>query len=73
MTDGNEPIDDTGSASTDRRNFLKAAGVAGASAVAVAGATHGKFGLANHGCAGRYNGDAETNRQAMVALEMGCR
>ena len=46
MTDGNEPIDDTGSASTDRRNFLKAAGVAGASAVAVAGASHGKFGLA---------------------------
>ena len=46
MTDSNEPRDETGSASTDRRNFLKAAGVAGASAVAVAGATHGKFGLA---------------------------
>ena len=46
MTDSNEPMDDAGSASTDRRNFLKAAGVAGASAVAVAGATHGKFGLA---------------------------
>src|ERR1700721_264584 len=38
--------DDTGSASTDRRNFLKAAGAAGAGAVAVAGATHGKFALA---------------------------
>ena len=46
MTDSNEPMDDTGSASTDRRNFLKAAGAAGAGAVAVAGATHGKFGLA---------------------------
>jgi len=45
-TDNNEPTDEAGSASTDRRRFLKAAGVAGASAVAVAGATHGKFGLA---------------------------
>ena len=45
-TDNNEPMDEAGSASTDRRRFLKAAGVAGASAVAVAGATHGKFGLA---------------------------
>jgi kynurenine formamidase len=46
MTNNDQPMDDTGSASTDRRGFLKAAGVAGASAVAVAGATHGKFGLA---------------------------
>ena len=50
MTNSNEPRDnakdDTGSASTGRRNFLKAAGAAGAGAVAVAGATHGKFGLA---------------------------
>src|SRR5271156_2252684 len=46
MTSSNESMDDTGSASTDRRGFLKAAGVAGASAVAVAGASHGKFGLA---------------------------
>ena len=45
-TDDNKPIDEAGSASTDRRGFLKATGVAGASAVAVAGATHGKFGLA---------------------------
>jgi len=55
-TDGNPPVDDTAShdrtsdnkasAATDRRGFLMAAGVAGASAVAVAGATHGKFGLA---------------------------
>src|SRR3984893_19351195 len=46
MTNNDQPMDDTGSASTDRRGFLKAAGVAGASAVAVAGATHGKYGLA---------------------------
>jgi hypothetical protein len=46
MTDSNQPMDDTASASTDRRGFLKAAGVAGASAVAVAGSVHGKFGLA---------------------------
>lgn len=46
MTDSNHSIDHEGSASTDRRGFLKAAGVAGASAVAVAGAAHGKFGLA---------------------------
>ena len=55
-TDSNPPVDDTAShdsksdnkaaAATDRRGFLMAAGVAGASAVAVAGATHGKFGLA---------------------------
>src|SRR5262249_40900915 len=50
-TNSNEPNEDTrsedrGSAPTDRRGFLKAAGVAGASAVAVAGASHGKFGLA---------------------------
>ena len=38
--------DDTGSALTDRRNILKAAGAAGAGAAAVAGATHGKFALA---------------------------
>ena len=46
MTNSNEPMDNSGSASTDRREFLKAAGAAGAGAVAVAGATHGKFGLA---------------------------
>src|SRR6201987_3931783 len=42
----NERVDETASAPTDRRGFLKAAGVAGASAVAVAGVNHGKFGLA---------------------------
>ena len=46
MTNKDEPMNDAGSAPTDRRGFLKAAGVAGASAVAVAGANHGKFGLA---------------------------
>ncbi|MBV9981598.1 twin-arginine translocation signal domain-containing protein, partial [Bradyrhizobium sp.] len=46
MTSSNEPTSETPSAPTDRREFLKAAGVAGASAVAVAGVAHGKFGLA---------------------------
>jgi hypothetical protein len=38
MTNSKEPMDDTGTAPTDRRGFLKAAGAAGAGAVAVAGA-----------------------------------
>jgi len=49
MTDRNKPVDavdDTGPSSTDRRGFLKAAGLASAGAVAIAGPSHGKFGLA---------------------------
>ena len=46
MNSSDEPVGDSGSASTDRRGFLRAAGLAGASAVTVAGAVHGKFGLA---------------------------
>ena len=45
-TSNDKISNDKTSAATDRRGFLMAAGVAGASAVAVAGATHGKFGLA---------------------------
>src|SRR5262245_60327588 len=45
MNDNEDLSSDGAPPSPDRRNFLKTAGIAGA-AGAVAGATHGKFGLA---------------------------
>src|SRR5882757_4446627 len=48
MTDSADfPADPSdGSPSADRRTFLKTAGIAGAAGAVLAGAAHGKFGLA---------------------------
>jgi len=74
MTNSNEPKDDTGSASTDRRNFLKAAGAAGAGAGSRRWRdTRQVRTCANHSCAGRHIVAAKIKREKMVALEMGCR